>query len=242
MKAHASIVKSITKLGVAALFAVSSLAAISVGTFAANGTFAADATFATKSPESQLLELQQQWIKVNYQLVDDAQEAGFDSLLKQAQELVKAHPEDANNLVWLGIIESSYAGAKGGLGGLSLAKDAKKSLEAAMKLDASALDGSAYTSLGTLYHKVPGWPIAFGDDDKAKKMLEKAISINPNGIDSNYFYGEFLFDDKEYSKAKEHLMLALQAAPRLERPLADEFRRAEINQLMEKVDKKIKKK
>jgi uncharacterized lipoprotein YddW (UPF0748 family) len=66
--------------------------------------------------------------------------------------------------------------------------------------------------------------------------------INPNGIDSNYFYAEFLFDEKEYTKAKEHLTLALQATPRLERPLADEFRRVEVSQLMAKVDKKIQKK
>jgi uncharacterized lipoprotein YddW (UPF0748 family) len=72
-------------------------------------------------------------------------------------------------------------------------------------------------------------------------MLEKAMLINPNGIDSNYFYGEFLFDEKEYIKAKQYLTHALQAADREERPLADEFRRIEINQLMAKVDKKIKK-
>jgi len=228
MKAHESIAKSITKLGVAALFAASSLMTISF------------ATFAAQNSETQLLEIQQQWVKVNYQQVEEAQEEGFEKLLKQAQELVEANPENADNLVWLGIIESSYAGAKGGLGALSLAKDAKKSLEASIELDDSALNGSAFTSLGILYHKVPGWPIAFGDDDTAKEMLEKAILINPDGIDSNYFYGEFLFDEKQYTKAKEHLTLALQAAPRLERPLADEFRRAEINQLMEKVDKKIK--
>ncbi|MFT6086067.1 MAG: tetratricopeptide (TPR) repeat protein [Glaciecola sp.] len=223
-------IKSVAKVGVIAVFTVSSLAAI------------AFSSAATESFSTQLLDLQQQWAKVNYQLVDDAQKDGFDNLIKQAQELVKTNPDDANGLVWLGIIESSYAGAKGGLGALSLAKAAKKSLEESMQIDDSALNGSAYTSLGTLYHKVPGWPIAFGDDDTAKEMLKKAMVINPNGIDSNYFYAEFLFDEKEYTKAKEHLTLALQATPRLERPLADEFRRIEINKLMAKVDKKLQKK
>ena len=222
--------KSIAKLGIVALFTASSLATISFFTAAA------------ESFSTQLLDLQQQWAKVNYQLVDDAQKDGFDNLIKQAQELVKTNPDNANGLVWLGIIESSYAGAKGGLGALSLAKTAKKSLEESMKIDDSVLNGSAYTSLGTLYHKVPGWPIGFGDDDTAKEMLEKGMVINPNGIDSNYFYAEFLFDEKEYTKAKEHLTLALQATPRAERPLADEFRRIEVSQLMAKVDKKIQKK
>jgi len=221
--------KSLTKFGIAALFTASSLAATSFSSLAA------------ESFNTQLLNLQQHWAKVNYQLADDAQEDGFDNLVKQAQELVAANPDNANGLVWLGIIESSYAGAKGGIGALSLAKHAKKSLEKSMAIDDSALNGSAYTSLGTLYHKVPGWPLSFGDDDTAKEMLEKAMLINPHGIDSNYFYGEFLFDEKEYTKAKKHLTHALQATARQERPLADEFRRVEINQLMAKVDKKINK-
>ena len=220
--------KSLTTFTLAALLTASSLAATSFSAVAAEDF------------NTQLLNLQQHWAKVNYQLVNDAQEDGFENLVKQAQTLVAANPDNANSLVWLGIIESSYAGAKGGIGALSLAKKAKKALEKSMKIDDSALNGSAYASLGTLYHKVPGWPLGFGDDDTAKEMLEKAILINPNGIDSNYFYGEFLFDEKEYTKAKQHLTHALQAAARETRPLADEFRRVEINQLMAKVDKKIK--
>ena len=50
------------------------------------------------------------------------------------------------------------------------------------------------TSLGTLYYKVPGWPIGFGSDKKAREYLAKALDLNPTGIDPNYFMGEFLFD------------------------------------------------
>ena len=50
-------------------------------------------------------------------------------------------------------------------------------------------------SLGTLYHRVPGFSVGFGSDRKAKEYLEKAVAINPDGIDRNYFYGEFLYDE-----------------------------------------------
>ncbi len=63
----------------------------------------------------------------------------------------RAEPE-----IWYGIIVASYAGAKGGLGALSLAKDAKQALEHALAIDPKALAGSAYTSLGSLYYQVPG--------------------------------------------------------------------------------------
>jgi len=198
--------------------------------------------FAAENFNTQLLKIQQQWAKVNYQLEGDLQEQQFDALLSQAKKFVTVYPQKAEAHIWLGIIQSSYAGAKGGLGALSLVKDAKKSLEYAIKIDDSALEGSAYTSLGTLYHKVPGWPLAFGDDDDAETMLEKAISINPQGIDANYFYGEFLFDKKDYARAKLHLNSALTAAPRADRALADKSRRAEITQLLAKVDAKLQEK
>jgi hypothetical protein len=68
----------------------------------------------------------------------------------------RANPNMAETLVWEGIALSSEAGAKGGLGALSLAKEAKQLLEESLKLDDKALNGSAYTSLATLYAKVPG--------------------------------------------------------------------------------------
>ncbi|MFC3094013.1 hypothetical protein DRW07_11070 [Alteromonas sediminis] len=192
--------------------------------------------------DTSLLEIQHDWAKVNYTLNDSDQIKGFENLLKNAKAFVEDYPDRAEPLVWYGIIESSYAGAKGGIGALSNAKEAKKALEKALKIDELVLEGSAYTSLGILYHKVPGWPISFGDDDDARLLLEKAISVNPTGIDSNYFYGEFLFDEREYDKAKVHLTRALNAPPRPTRKLADESRRAEINALMLKLDEKLSKK
>lgn len=189
--------------------------------------------------EASLLDVQHQWAAANYQLNDDEQEQAFEALLAEINALTSAHPKDAELLIWQGIIQSSYAGSKGGLGALSLAKQAKKSLEQALAINPNALSGSAYTSLGTLYHKVPGWPLAFGDDDKAKDLLEKALAINPKGIDPNYFYGEFLFDKRQYAKAKQALEAALAAAPREQRPIADEARRAEVLALMQKVDAKL---
>ena len=75
---------------------------------------------------------------------------------------------------------------EGGLGALGLVKQAKASLEQALAIDPQALAGSAYTSLGSLYYQVTGWPLGFGDDDKAEAMLKQSLAINPDGIDPNY--------------------------------------------------------
>lgn len=184
-------------------------------------------------------DLQHDWAKVNYTLTGDAQEKAFESLVEKANAVVKQYPDAAESHIWRGIIESSYAGAKGGLGALSLAKSAKADLEQAMKLDDKAMDGSAYTSLGTLYAKVPGWPIGFGDDDKAETMLKKALTINPTGIDSNYFYAQYLIDNNHYKEAETYLLKAQQAPARPSRPLADKGRQQEIEKSLQQVRYKL---
>ena len=97
-----------------------------------------------------------------------------------------------------------------------------------MKLDDKALNGSAYTSLGTLYFKVPGWPLGFGNDKKAVQLLEKALEINPDGIDPNYFYADYLREKKDFESAEKNLLKAQKAAPRADRPVADSGRHQEI--------------
>ena len=175
-----------------------------------------------------LLPLQNRWAEINYQLSGREQEQAFSQLIEQVDELLEHNPESAPLWIWSGIIKSTYAGAKGGLGALSLAKDSRKDLEKAMSLDAAALNGSAYATLGTLYFSVPGWPVGFGDDDKAEELLLEALRIAPDGIDNNYFYAEFKRKHKDYAVAREYYQKAHNAAPRPGRELADTGRQADI--------------
>lgn len=179
------------------------------------------------------------WAIANYRTAPGDRPAAFDKLAAQSAAFVAKYPKRPEALIWDGIVLSTYAGVKGGLGALGLAKDAHAQLQAALAIDEKALDGSAHTSIGTLYHKVPGWPIGFGSNKKARQHLETALRINPNGIDANYFYGEFLYDEGEYAKALEHLQRALAAPPRPGREVADAGRREEIKAMMAKVKREI---
>jgi len=184
------------------------------------------------SPE--LLSLSEDWAKIKYQMPQDQRVAALEALNGQASSLVAAHPGDAAPLVWQAIILSTTAGEKGGLGALSLVKQAKKLLEQAEAIDSDALDGSVYTSLGSLYYQVPGWPIGFGSDKKAKAYLRKALAVNPDGMDPNYFYGDFLLQAREYTAAVAAFERALAAPARAQRPIADAGRRSEIETALAK--------
>jgi tetratricopeptide (TPR) repeat protein len=173
-------------------------------------------------------DLQKGWAIANYETPEKDVEKIFKVLIEKAEVAVKQFPNRAEPLVWNAIIVSTDAGKTGGLSALGKVKKARDLLLQAEKINPEVLHGSIYTSLGSLHYQVPGWPIGFGDDDKAESYLKKALSLNPDGIDANYFYADFMLDQGNKKEAKDYFNKALKAPERPQRPLADRGRRAEI--------------
>ncbi len=197
--------------------------------------------WALDAPDQQRLTgIQQEWARIQYQLPEDQRVAAFEQLAATSSAFTQQRPAVAQAWIWSGIVTSSWAGAQGGLGALSKVKTAKAYLEKAMTLDPNALQGSAYASLAALYDRVPGWPIGFGDPDKAQALLEQALKLNPDGIDPLYFWGDHLYRQGHYAQAKDALEKALLAAPRPGREVADSGRRKDIQLLLVDVNKKLK--
>ena len=190
---------------------------------------------------STISQLQDRWAYVNYQLKDDAQIEAFTELEAQADSFVADNPTSPEGWIWRGIIKSTHAGAQGGLGALKLAKAARADLEKAIEIDPEAMNGSALTSLGTLYYSVPGWPVGFGNDKKAQELLQRGLKANPDGIDSNYFYAEYLRDKGKLADARTYYLKAQTAAPRPGRLSADQGRQQEIQAALAALDSKLKK-
>lgn len=172
--------------------------------------------------------IQNQWAICQYQVPAASKESCLQKLSGEADHTSATAPQRTDLLIWAAIVKSSWAGAKGGMGALSLVKAAKLQLEQAIKQEPTALNGSAYTSLGSLYYQVPGWPLGFGNKEQAERMLKQALAINPDGIDPNYFYGDFLLEQGKKAEAKQYFNKALAAPPRAGRELADQGRRKEI--------------
>lgn len=211
----------------------SALLTSALGLFSLQGMASEDGS---EEVAASLAELQQRWAEIKYSLPQDQQGPAFSQLGDHAEQLVERHPEAAELHIWAGIIRSTEAGVDGGLGALALVKEAKQELETALELNPLALEGSAYTSLGALYYQVPGWPIGFGDEAKAEWHLQRALAINPEGIDSLYFWGDYLHEQGRDAEARQALENALLAPPREGRELADSGRRGEIRQLLAELE------
>ena len=185
---------------------------------------------------TEVKQIQQEWAKLYY--LDEFKNANYrqlQTLARRANRLSHNNPQSAEALVWDAIVLSTLAEKKGGIGALSLVKEAKLKLEKAEQIDGEVLGGSVYASLATLYSKVPGWPIGFGSDKKARQYFDKALQVNPEGLDNNYFFAEFLSDNDQQQLALAHIDKALHAPQMTDRPVADQGRRRQAEELRERL-------
>ncbi|HET8789587.1 MAG TPA: tetratricopeptide repeat protein [Modicisalibacter sp.] len=186
--------------------------------------------------ESELFSLKNRWEHVTTQTPPDDQVDALAALASEAEALAQQYPNDARILTWQGIVLASQASAEGGLGALGLAKDARAALERAIAIDPRGNNASAYVTLGALYARAPGWPIAFGDSETAEAMFQKALEIRPQGIDVNYYYASFLAEEGRTAQAIEHARRAVEGQVREGREASDEARRDDARALLESLE------
>jgi tetratricopeptide (TPR) repeat protein len=183
-----------------------------------------------------VIAVRSQWEQVNYLSEDADREKEYLALLEKCEMLNRGDNATVEIIIWCGIVKSTYAGSTSGLGALKYAKQARVDMERSLDLDDDALDGAASTTLGTLYARVPGWPLGFGDEKKARHYLLAGLAINPGGIEGNYFYAEFLYGQGEYDEARKYLDIASKAKNRPGRAVSDNGRRIEIEILQKKLN------
>lgn len=168
-----------------------------------------------------IASLENDWANAYYQSDEAGQKQAYPKLLEQAVVLLKRYPNAAEPKIWLATILATNAAFESPLMALSNLNNAKDLLEAAIKINPKALDGSAYVTLGTLYYMLPGWPVSFGDDEMAEEYLKSSLDINPNGIDANYFYADFLFRQDRTVEAEAFFRKAVEAPVRKMQVYAD---------------------
>lgn len=181
---------------------------------------------------SDVAALRSEWDTVNFTMKKEDQVKPLEALIQKSAALHKANPGNAPVLIWEGIIHATYAGAKGGLGALGECKTAKELFEQAIAVDPAALHGAAYTSAGSLYYQVPGWPVGFGNDEKAEEMLKQGIALGPRDLDAHYFYADFLVQQKHWKESVKVLQAGLATPDDPQRPLFQKGRRDEMSRLL----------
>lgn len=182
--------------------------------------------------EGELFSLKNRWEHTVTDMPANERESTLKALAGEVEQLVEEHQDEADVLVWQGIILASYARERGGLGALGTAGDARDALEKAIEIDPQGLNGSAYVTLGALYDRAPGRPLGFGNSETAERMFQRALEIRPDGIDVNYYYAAFLKEEGNEQAAREHAQRAVNGNARESRQVSDEALRRDAETLL----------
>lgn len=179
----------------------------------------------------------QSWANARYEAKGDERKNQLNDLVKAADALTQKYPDRAESYLWAGVVRCSLAEVESKLTALGLVKECRTNLEKALAIDPNAEEGYAYGVLGTLYAKVPGWPISFGDKKKADEFLQKGVSVAPEGMNTNYLYAKFLYDQGDVTRAGVYIERALSAVPPYppEQSLPVSIRQRQMHELNEKI-------
>lgn len=186
--------------------------------------------------DAAVMRVNNAWAHIRYEIHDrSAQFNQLATLEGVAAKVVAQYPGKAEPLLWEGIVVSEEAARASTFRQLGLANRARDILTKAYAINPNVADGGAAMSLGVLYYKVPGWPIGFGSTAKARGYFQQALKLDPNGLDNNFFYGDFLASEGDKANARIYLRRALAAPASSARPVWDAGRRAEVHALLAKL-------
>jgi len=182
-----------------------------------------------------LNSIESEWAIVHYSLPKAKQQIAYPALLDKIKPLMEQYPNDAGVIYWQALVKASYANFQNPVAALQAVHEVRDLLTKAIAINPRVMNGAAYIVLGTLYDKVPSWPIGFGDDNTAKSLLESALKINPNGLVSNYFYGQFLLAHDDEQAAERYFNKALVAPIRADQIYADQQMRHNVERELKKL-------
>jgi tetratricopeptide (TPR) repeat protein len=183
-----------------------------------------------------LKKIESDWANIYYGLPKPKRHAAYLELLNKIDPLSRSYPDDAYVIYWQGLVKACAADYKNPLSALRTIHEVRDLLTRAVTINPAVMNGAGYAILGEIYDKVPGWPIGFGDDDKAKKMLEAALKISPDGMVSNYFYGDFLLSHDNEKAAELYFKKAMLAPIRPDQAYADtQFKKNKVESALQKM-------
>jgi Tfp pilus assembly protein PilF len=171
--------------------------------------------------EDSLKSIESDWASIYYNTPKQKRGPEYCRLLDKTINLSRQHPKNAEPIIWEAIVKATNADHQDAVSALNAIHEARDLLLKAIEINPQAMNGSAYVTLGTLYYMAPKWPIGFGDEATAEKLLQTALMINPNGIDSNYFYGDFLLSNNRLNEAEKYFKRAITVPARAEQLYAD---------------------
>lgn len=116
----------------------------------------------------------------------------FADAVAYAERAVETQPEGVEGRYWYALTIGRLGEARGILRSLSAASDMRRELETVLELAPD--HAGAHFALGMLYHRLPGWPLSFGDNNRALELMSAAVELAPDNTTYRLGLAELLLD------------------------------------------------
>jgi hypothetical protein len=150
--------------------------------------------------------LKSQWVVIKQQKPNKLYTNRILNLTKTASQFVLNHPNDPHYLVWEARIYTLAVEKLNKFKGINYAKHARNSLLEATKFSSGIQLGYIYSNLGYLYLIAPKLSLSLKNNSKKYKYLTKGLQLNPEGLESNYYYGLYLLNKKNSIESAQYYL------------------------------------
>nr|MCH9699039.1 hypothetical protein [Gammaproteobacteria bacterium] len=183
-----------------------------------------------------LLQLEHRWAEIRYQTPEKQRLQAFDNELNELSRHPSGCQQSAEYQLIQAMIKGSMAKLQSRLDGLNMIRQIEHHLQTAIKTNPAVMQGMSWTLLGLLYDKSPGWPFSIGDDKAAEQAYQKGLELNPDGVDANYYYGDFLRRKKQSEPARQYLLKASRGKQGHQSEIAFQGRMLDVSRALKKLD------
>ena len=128
----------------------------------------------------------------------------FENCIAVADQALALNANDVRGLFWKAAAMGKMAEDSGILNALRMLLPMEKMLLKVIALDEKYENAGAHRALGRMSHKLPGFPISFGSNQKALAHLKRAHELFPRDIITRAFYAELLYDIGKKEEARRH--------------------------------------
>lgn len=123
----------------------------------------------------------------------------FATAVAYAERAVETHPGGVDGRYWHALTLGRLGETQGVLRSLSVVSEMRRELETVLELAPD--HAGAHFALGMLYYRLPGWPLSFGDNNRALEYMTAAVELAPDNTTYRLGLAELLLDMRRRDEA-----------------------------------------
>ena len=189
--------------------------------------------------ESAIYLLRSYYFKGMYvNMPEERQKEIYDKGADLGEKWLRKYPQSVGIKFWYAALLGRWAKIHGFVASAThgISKKLRRISKDIIRLDSTYQGGGGYRILAQVHFYSPNIPffMSWPSDDKALKLIKKAMKISPDNPTNRMLYAQVLIEFDQYKEAKKHLQFILNMHSRPTHKVEDRYLKYRSHQLLEK--------